>query len=69
MDTTAVVEPPLLLAVTVYSVADCTVVGVPEITPVVVFIVNPVGNVGLTDHAVTVPVTDGTLFAITASFV
>jgi hypothetical protein len=69
MDTTAVVNPPLLLAVIVYSVADCTVVGVPDITPVVVFSVNPAGSTGLTDHDVTVPVTVGTLFVITASLV
>lgn len=43
--------------------------GVPDITPVVVLSVNPLGSAGLADQDVTVPVTVGTLLIITASFV
>jgi hypothetical protein len=38
--------------------------GVPEITPVEVFSVRPVGRAGLIEYNVTVPVTVGVLFAI-----
>lgn len=43
--------------------------GVPDITPVVVLSDNPLGRAGLTDQDATVPVTVGTLLAMTASLV
>ena len=42
----AVVEPQPLVAVTVYDVNDETTVGVPLITPVLVFIESPEGKEG-----------------------
>lgn len=39
-------EPPLFVAVTVYVVAVCSVVGMPDISPVVVFKVKPAGKEG-----------------------
>lgn len=47
IDTVAVAEVEPSDAVTVYVVADNETVGVPEITPVVVFIVKPAGNDGV----------------------
>lgn len=55
MITVVVALPPVLVAVTVY-VADAVIwVGVPEIEPVEVEKVRPVGSVGVIDHDVTVP--------------
>ena len=47
--------PPVLLAYTVYVVEEDRAVGVPEISPLEVEKVRPVGSVGVIDHAVTVP--------------
>ena len=44
-----VVEPTLLVAVTIYVPAAVTTVGVPEITPVEVFKLIPNGKEGLTE--------------------
>jgi hypothetical protein len=44
-----VVAPPEFLAVTMKVAAAATVVGVPEITPVVAFNVNPGGRAGDTE--------------------
>jgi hypothetical protein len=49
METPKVVLPPVLVAVTVYVAIEVVAVGVPEITPVVVFNERPVGNAGLTE--------------------
>lgn len=65
----AMVDPPELEAVIVYETDVCSMSGVPLITPVVVLSVSPEGRVGLTDQAVTVPITVGTLFMMTASLV
>ena len=43
-ETTTESDPPELVAVIVASVADCSTVGVPLITPVEEFIEIPVGN-------------------------
>ena len=51
----AVVLPPVLLAVTVYVAEDVTAVGVPETAPVVESMERPAGSDGETDHAVTGP--------------
>ena len=53
--TDAVSVPPVLVAVTVYDAEDVTVVGVPEIAPVVLERVRPAGSEGETDHEVTAP--------------
>ena len=53
--TDAVSLPPVLVAVTVYTAEDVTVVGVPEIAPVVLDRVRPAGSEGDTDQEVTVP--------------
>ena len=42
------VTPAVYVAVIVYAAAAVTVVGVPEITPVVVLIDKPAGSAGLT---------------------
>ena len=55
MVTFAVSVPPVLVAVTVYTAEDVTVVGVPEIAPVVLDRVRPAGSVGDTDQEVTAP--------------
>ena len=55
MVTFAVSVPPVLVAVTVYTAEDVTVVGVPEIAPVVLDRVRPAGSEGDTDQEVTVP--------------
>ena len=47
--------PPVLVAEIVYVAVDETIVGVPEITPVVVLISKPVGSAGETDQDTTVP--------------
>ncbi len=47
--------PPVLVAVTMYDAEDVTVVGVPEIAPVVLDKVRPAGSEGDTDHEVTAP--------------
>ncbi len=47
--------PPALLAVTVYVPNGVTAVGVPLISPVVVFNVKPAGRVGEIDQEVTSP--------------
>ena len=51
----AVALPPVLFAYTVYVVADCTTVGVPEISPVEAEKVRPAGSAGVISHEVTVP--------------
>jgi len=53
--TDAVSVPPVLVAVTVYDAEDVTVVGVPEIAPVVLDRVRPAGSEGDTDQEVTAP--------------
>jgi len=53
--TDAVSVPPVLVAVTVYDAEDVTVVGVPEIAPVVLDRVRPAGSEGETDQEVTAP--------------
>ena len=55
MVTLAVSVPPVLVAVMVYVAEEVTVVGVPEMTPVVLDMVMPAGSVGDTDHDTTVP--------------
>ncbi len=47
--------PPELVAVTVYTAEEVTVVGVPEIAPVVLDSVRPAGSEGDTDQEVTAP--------------
>ena len=47
--------PPVLVAVTVYDAEAVTVVGVPEIAPVVLDRVRPAGSEGETDQEVTAP--------------
>ena len=71
MLTWAEVEPPELLAQTVYVVAVvCSTVGVPLILPSVVPHVSPVGNDGLISHDVTVPpLTEGRFGVMAVSFV
>ena len=51
--TDAVSVPPVLVAVTVYTAEEVTVVGVPEIAPVVLDRVRPAGSEGDTDQEVT----------------
>ena len=53
--TDAVSVPPVLVAVTVYDAEEVTVVGVPEIAPVVLDRVRPAGSEGDTDQEVTAP--------------
>tara|TARA_B100000925_G_scaffold113195_1_gene83791 strand:+ start:1544 stop:1771 length:228 start_codon:yes stop_codon:yes gene_type:complete len=53
--TVAVSVPPVFVAVTVYEAEDVTVVGVPEIAPVVLDRVRPAGSEGETDQEVTAP--------------
>ncbi len=53
--TDAVSVPPVFVAVTVYEAEDVTVVGVPEIAPVVLDSVSPAGSEGDTDQEVTAP--------------
>ena len=53
--TDAVSVPPVLVAVTIYDAEDVTVVGVPEIAPVVLDKVRPAGSEGETDQEVTAP--------------
>lgn len=53
--TDAVSVPPVFVAVTVYEAEDVTVVGVPEIAPVVLDRVRPAGSEGETDQEVTAP--------------
>ena len=55
MVTSAVVLPPVLLAVTVYVAEEVMLVGVPLIAPVEESIDSPAGREGETDHEVTVP--------------
>ena len=50
-----VVLPHELVAVTVYVATAVAVVGVPVITPVPVFRLNPAGNAGLTEYEVGAP--------------
>ena len=49
---TKVDEPALLVAVTVWFVAEAETVGVPEIWPVLLLKDTPAGNAGLTVHDV-----------------
>ena len=51
--TDAVSVPPVFVAVIVYDADAVTVVGVPEIAPVVLERVNPAGRDGETDHETT----------------
>ena len=51
--TDAVSVPPELVAVTVYTAEEVTVVGVPEMAPVVLDRVRPAGSEGDTDQEVT----------------
>ncbi len=60
----AVVLPPALLAVIAYGAKDVALAGVPVITPVVVFKLNPVGRAGDTEYDATVPLLLGVLEAI-----
>ena len=53
--TDAVSVPPVLVAVTVYTAEEVTVVGVPEMAPVVLDRVRPAGSEGDTDQEVTAP--------------
>ena len=53
--TDAVSVPPVLVSVTVYTAEEVTVVGVPEIAPVVLDRVRPAGSEGDTDQEVTAP--------------
>ena len=53
--TIVVALPPVLVAVTVYEVEGVTLVGVPEIAPVVREKESPVGSVGVIDQEVTAP--------------
>ena len=46
METTKVVFPPELVAVTVKFVADCNTVGIPEMIPVDELKLNPFGKAG-----------------------
>ena len=55
MVTSAVVLPPVLLAVTVYVAEEVTAVGVPEMAPVDESRERPAGSEGETDQEVTVP--------------
>ena len=55
MVTSAVVLPPVLVAVTVYVAEEVTAEGVPEMAPVEESSESPVGSEGETDHDVMVP--------------
>ena len=55
MVTSAVVLPPVLLAVIVYVAEEVMASGVPEMAPVEESMDNPDGSEGETDHEVTVP--------------
>jgi hypothetical protein len=63
-DRTKVAEPAELPAVMVYVVSEVTVEGVPEIWPLLVFRLNPLGKAGATEYASTVPVTTGLMGVI-----
>lgn len=62
IDTVALAEDEPSDAVTVYVVDDSETVGVPEMTPVVEFIVKPVGNEGVTLNVFT-PVISTAVYA------
>ena len=55
MVTSAVVLPPVLVAVTVYVAEEVMAVGVPLMAPVDESSESPAGSEGETDHEVTVP--------------
>ena len=56
MFTVALVEPPLLLAQMVYVVVVvCKAVGIPQIVPLLVPNVKPLGSAGLIAHDVIAP--------------
>ena len=55
ISTVDVVLPPLLVAVMVYVVAALAAVGVPLMTPVVVFKLKPAGKAGLILYETTAP--------------
>ena len=55
MVTSAVVLPPVLLAVIVYVAEEVMASGVPEMAPVEESMDNPDGSEGETDHEVTAP--------------
>ena len=67
----AEVEPPELFAQTVYSTAvDWTIVGVPQMLPLVKPKERPVGRLGLISQLVTAPpLTLGVLVVMAVSFV
>ena len=68
--TDAVSVPPVFVAVIVYDADAVTVVGVPEIAPVVLDRVNPAGSDGEIDHVTTAPpLTVGIDAVIATSFV
>lgn len=60
--------PPVLLAVTVYVVAEVTAVGVPEMAPLEVSKVRPDGRVAEMDHEVTAPPLDVGVTVVMAVF-
>ena len=62
----AVSFPPVLVAVMVYVAEDVTAVGVPEMAPVVLEMLRPVGSDGETDHETTVPPVDVGLSVVMA---
>ena len=62
----AVSVPPVLVAVMVYVAEDVTAVGVPEMAPVVLEMLRPVGSDGETDHETTVPPVDVGLSVVMA---
>ena len=64
--TDAVSVPPVFVAVIVYDADAVTVVGVPEIAPVVLERVKPAGRDGETDHETTVPPVDVGLTVVIA---
>ena len=55
MVTSAVVLPPVLVAVTVYVAEEVMAVGVPLMAPLEESSESPAGSEGETDHEVTVP--------------
>ena len=55
MESEAVVDPPVLVAVTVYVAAVASAVGVPLTTPVLVLRLSPAGSDGETEYETTGP--------------
>ena len=70
MVTSAVSQPPVLLAVIVYVAEEVTAVGVPLMAPVEASNDKPAGSVGETDHDVIAPpLTVGVAVVIAVPFV